>query len=76
MHNLAIRLKIFITNFSELVGYRTSDPLNQRQTCYHLSQRGAKYLDERVTICYFLNKLNLTERDSNQNVPWQYNIVP
>ena len=51
MYNLAIRkctspplLAPEIENFQMKIDYpardRTPDPLNQRQTCYHLSQRG------------------------------------
>ena len=36
---LALRLEIFKLKFNP-AGDRTPDLLNQRQTCYHLSQRG------------------------------------
>ena len=50
MYNLAIRnctspppnpeIENFQMKIHDLAGDRTPDPLNQRQTCYHLSQRG------------------------------------
>ena len=45
---ISIRLSLEVQNFHmkifDLIRYRTLDPLNQRQTCYHLSQCGGYVL--------------------------------
>ena len=46
MYSLEIKKKVYISTLPSPMkiyypaGDRTTDPLNQRQTCYHLSQRG------------------------------------
>ena len=53
MYNLAISPEVenFQMKIYHLARDRTPDPLNQRQTCYHQSQRGGLYIYIYVCVC-------------------------
>ena len=58
-----------VENFQMKIYYpaenRTPDPLNQRQTCYHLSQRGEQWYYfniQKAVTADFLNRLNIAHK--------------